>query len=113
MCNSRILEHVEALTESNGFDTTDESLTKLRHRLFDVASELKPLATVEEISDRIRTVATELHRIEQELLLVMHGRHAEAGVFAELDDIDARLAAGWQPEGSDVDDVVSRLRSQI
>lgn len=29
------------------------------------------------------------------------------------EDIDRRLAAGWRPEGSDVDDVVARLRSQI
>lgn len=98
----------------DGFDASDESLARLRHRLHDVASELQPLATVDELSARIRAVAGELHEIERQLLLVVHIRQAEAeGLFDMLADVDVKLAKGWKPEGSSVDDVVARLRSQI
>lgn len=99
---------------TNGFDTTEEALTRLRHRLFDVASELRPLTTVEELGDRVRAVASELHGIERELLLIVHIQWAASdGLFDKLQAIDAKLAEGWQPDGSDADDVVTRLRSQL
>ena len=104
---------MEALTESNGFDTSEENLDRLRLRIFDTASKLKPLATVEELSDRIRAVVAELHVIEEELLLVAHIREIEATMMNRLEEIDTQLAAGWQPAGSDVDDVIKRLRSSI
>lgn len=98
----------------DGFDTSDEAVDRLRHRIHDVASELKPLATVEELSARIRTVAAELHEIERQLLLVVHVRQAEAeGLFGKLDEIDSQLAEGWKPDGASAEDVVVRLRSQI
>lgn len=102
---------MEALTESNGFDTSEESLNRLRLRIFDSASQLRPLATVEELSSRIRAVAAELHAIEEELVMMAHIREVEATVMDRLEEIDTQLAAGWRPTGRDVDDVITRLRS--
>lgn len=102
---------MEALTEPSGFDTSEETLNRLRLRIFDSASQLKPLATVEEPSNRIRAVAAELHVIEEELLLMAHIREVEATMMDRLEDIDTQLAARWRPVGRDVDDVITRLRS--
>ena len=97
----------------NGFEITEELLADLRHRLFDVAADLQPLPTIGELGTRVAAVAAELHRIERELLMVVHLGAAGPDIISRLEEIDGQLAAGWKPEGSDVGDVVDRLRSHL
>lgn len=94
-----------------------KTLDRMRLRIYDVANELKvqPLPTIEDIGTRIQNVATELHRIETELLLVFHMHNTlDDPAYAEkLSNIDTRLAEGWIPEARDADEFVSHLRAQL
>lgn len=89
-----------------------EDLARARLRLYDAASSLKPIDGPGDLAERVREVARELRDIQESLLLYVHCQQLEAGDFNDrLDAITVRLAEGWVPEGSPVDDVVERLRA--
>ena len=67
-----------------------------------------------DMSSTIEAVVTEVDAIVQELRLVVHLLQIEHhGLNDELRNLDERLAAGWVPEGSPVEDVVERLRRSL
>lgn len=85
------------------------SLDHLRLRLADVLGDLRP--TSRDLGERLQAVLVELESIRDEVELVYHVSQAEKnGLPAKLEEIDRRLAEGWQPDASPVEDVVERLR---
>jgi len=89
-------------------------LDRARLRLYDAASELRPIDGPDDLVMRVRTVARELQDIQESLLLYVHCQQLDAGPFSdELASIDARLAEGWVPEGASVEDVIARLRASL
>ncbi|CAN5709328.1 hypothetical protein BH20ACT1_BH20ACT1_04000 [soil metagenome] len=87
------------------------SIGRVRLRLADVLGDLRPLPTPEAFTERLRAVMDELESIYDELELMYHVSQAEQkGLSAKLEDIDRRLAQGWKPEASPVEDIVERLR---
>ena len=89
-------------------------IDSVRARLFDAASDLRPLATDDEFTLRIDRVAAELQRIHHDLLLVGHIQEIElGGLEDEVAEIDAKVAKGWRPPSRSAEDVVDDLKSQF
>lgn len=88
-----------------------QSIDRVRLRLADLLGDLRPLSTPDEFRQRLRAVLLELESIRNELELVFHLSQAEqVGLSDALNDIDHKLAQGWKPEASPVEDLVDRLR---
>lgn len=86
-------------------------LERARLRLYDAASELRPIDGPDDLAIRVRSVARELQNIQESLLLYVHCQQLESSGFSErLAKIDSDLAGGWVPESAPVNDVISRLR---
>ncbi|HUP69088.1 MAG TPA: hypothetical protein VM142_04655 [Acidimicrobiales bacterium] len=96
-------------------ETTEQSLDRMRLRLVDAAFDLRPLPTKEGIGERVRAVASELHKIERELLLLCHvdSKLGDTQLTQKLEDLDIRIAEGWRPEAADADEFVAGLRQQF
>ena len=94
---------------------TAERVERLRLRLYDVASELRPIDGPAELHDRLQAVAQELFEIQAALRLLVHVTALEEGDFlTRLDEIDKRLASGdWKPPSADAGGVITRLRSAL
>lgn len=101
------------MTSESGFDTAEETINRMRLRLADAMSDLRPVPTIDDLKERIVAVAAELHNIERELLLVIHLDQVEGAVFGGLKEIDRRLAEGWKPSGTPADAFVHGLRERM
>lgn len=91
-----------------------QSIDRARLRLADIMGDLRLLPTAQEPRERaraLRAVQYSLDAVRDELELAIHmGLAEEDGLSAKLDDIDRRLAEGWVPEASPVEEVLARLR---
>ncbi len=91
-----------------------QSIDGVRLRLADILGDLRLLPLAQEPRERaraLRAVQSSLDAVRDELDLVIHmGLAEEDGLSARLDDIDRRLAEGWVPDASPVEDVLARLR---
>ena len=89
-------------------------LQEIRLRLADASADLRPLPSADDIAERAQAVASQLEEIVHDLRLVIHVSQMEArGLRAQVAEIDRRLAEGWIPEGSPVEDVVVRLQAAL
>ena len=94
----------------------ERAIEHVRLRLMDAASDLRPppLPTPQELAERLMAVRHNLEEITGDLLLVLHVLQIEnAGLQDQLRQVDEKLAEGWRPEASPVEDVVARLRKRI
>lgn len=92
----------------------EANLERARLRLYDAASDLRPIDGPDDLVQRVRTVARELQDIQESLLLYVHCEQLESGDFNDrLQEIDAQLADGWVPPSAPVDDVIARLRASL
>lgn len=86
-----------------------------RLRLVDVVSDLdlRPLASPEQLEERLVAAMRALEDIVRELQLIRHVTALdEAGIEAELTRLDKALAKGWKPEAVPVDELVSSLKAK-
>lgn len=98
-------------TKPENDDPQKQSLNRIRLRLIDIAADLRPLPTVDNVLDRLRSVMVEFESVRNDLELVIHIAQAEEdGLIESLDEMDRRLATGWKPTGFPVEEVVERLR---
>ncbi len=105
---------VESRTDPQQPFDPQQSLDRLRLRLVDAAAELRPLPSIDDMAERIYAVASELEAIVRELPLVIHVKQIEErGLRDRLADLDDKLASGWVPDASPVEDVVARLRAAV
>jgi hypothetical protein len=89
-------------------------LHRARLRLYDAASELRPIDGPDDLVERVRAVARELQDIQESLLLYIHCEQLDSGEFtSKLEEVDKQLAAGWVPESAPVEDVIARLRANL
>jgi hypothetical protein len=99
-----------AATEPTELHDLGPSLDHLRLRLADVLGSLRP-ASGSELDERLRSATEELSAINGELEVLLHQHRAEQiGLSSKLDEVDRRLAEGWEPEAAPVEEVVERLR---
>ncbi len=92
----------------------ENDLERARLRLYDAASDLRPIDGPDDLVKRVRSVARELQDIQESLLLYVHCEQLDAGKFGDqLAQIDEQLAEGWIPEGRPVEDVIAQLRASL
>lgn len=112
--NSGILDAVTPTPVKSEHFEAEGDLEKARLRLYDAASDLRPLHSPDDLAKRVRAVARELQDIQESLLLYVHCAQLEHdGLDETLAEIDKQLSTGWQPEGSPVEVVIARLRERL
>jgi hypothetical protein len=97
-------------------DDHQSQVDQVRLRLVNAASDLrpsaKPLDGPRELRDRLAAVMRDVQQIQKDLLLLFHCTQLEeSGLSEKIEEIEAKLADGWKPGGSPVEDVVKRLEA--
>jgi hypothetical protein len=95
---------------SSAFDET-RSLEQVSLRLMDAAAAVR-LASLGELSDRLRRLAAELGAIEHEVRLIIHAHDIESsGLIDTALDLERRMAQGWEPPSAPLGEVLERLKA--
>lgn len=104
------------MSEVNAMTTDGDSghrIQEVRLRLLDVASDLSPMPTPAELAERLQFVSRALESIQCDLRLIAHVVEIESGpALSELDELEKKMAEGWEPQGTPGDEAVKRLRSR-
>lgn len=110
---------VPPTSPTSSFDV-ERSLDRLRLRLVDATAHLSPQGRElsgplgADLHDRVAAVMEELAAIQRDLSALHQVSHVEeTGLSEWLEELDLKLANGWEPESSPVDEVVARLRMKL